>query len=157
MFLSPIISNASVNLSVQACLPSCSRYIISPAELEDHRARVMKPRSTNPLHHDHTYFNESQPKTKQKTPAISKKQQKPLVISEKPQKTPTVSEKLEKIPAVSGKLQKTPAVNENQKKTPAVSRKQPVSSQLEVVTLQQTPSASRLWKNNGRHRFSPWS
>lgn len=52
MFLSPASVNASVDLSV--CVPSTVGYI---QPVEEVSAKVIKPQSANPHHHDHTYFS----------------------------------------------------------------------------------------------------
>ena len=64
-FLSPITPNVAVDLSQQACLPSTSAGYTPP--VKEHHARVVKPQSINPLHHDHPYFSKSQPEIQQQS------------------------------------------------------------------------------------------
>ena len=80
MFLSPVASNAIVDLSAQVCLPSCSSRYVSPAG--ESCARIVKPQSTNPFHHDHTYTHlndKPQPTSKQRSVAVRRKQPSEVV------------------------------------------------------------------------------
>lgn len=74
MFLSPVASNAIVDLSAPVCLPSCSSGYVLPAG--ESCVRIVKPQSTNPFHHDHTYVHvndKPQLTTKPRSVAASRK------------------------------------------------------------------------------------